>query len=68
MEYYTLLTIFYEVAQHDLQFSIWLPSYDACWNVILNENTIYKKINGTAAFCDVSTTLSKVVKPPIRPW
>lgn len=68
MEYYHLLTIFYEIAGHQTQFSIWFPSYDECWNVLLKKDSIYTAVNGTAGFCDKSEVLSKIVKPLARPW
>ena len=68
MDFYTLLTVIYTVAEHRLQFSIWFPSEEQCWNVLLGMNTIYDQVNGEAGFCDVSEIASNMVKPKLRPW
>ena len=68
MEYYTLLTIIYPIAEHELQFSVWFLSENDCWNILTKQNTIYEKLNATSGHCDVSDVASKIVKPRIRPW
>jgi len=48
--------------------SIWFPSEDDCWSVLLNNNTLYDQINAQEGYCDVSDVASKIVKPLARPW
>ncbi len=48
--------------------SIWFPSEDDCWSVLLNNNTLYDQINAQEGYCDVSDVASKIIKPKIRPW
>ena len=67
MEYYTLMSIFYEVANHELQFSVWLLSEKDCWYILMQKNSIYDQVNGTSGFCDVSEVPSKSIRPKIRP-
>lgn len=68
MEYYTLLTIYYPIAEYEVNFSIWFASEQSCWNILLDTNSIYDKVKGTSGFCDVSEIVSKIVKPKLRPW
>jgi len=68
MEYYTLLTIVYSIAEHSVQFSVWFPSEAECWNVLLETGTIYDQVNGEEGYCDISDVVSKLVKPKPRPW
>ena len=67
MEYYTLMSIFYEVANHELQFSVWVLSEESCWNILMQKDGIYDQVNGTAGFCDVSEVASRSIRPLIRP-
>tara|TARA_Y100001937_G_scaffold34949_1_gene50007 strand:- start:2194 stop:2400 length:207 start_codon:yes stop_codon:yes gene_type:complete len=68
MEFYTLLTIVYPIAEHELQFSVWFASENECWNILTKQNTIYDKLNAISGHCDVSEVASKIVKPKLRPW
>ena len=68
MEFYTLLTIVYSIAEHSMQFSVWFPSEAECWDVLLGTGTIYDQVNGEAGFCEVSDIPSKMVKPKARPF
>ena len=65
MDYYTLLTIFYTVAEHGT-FKIWFPSEADCWRVLLESGLFLHK--GTSGHCDVSEVMSRIVKPKLRPW
>ena len=47
MEFWTLLTIGYSVMEHQMQFSIWFPTEDACWSVLLDNGSLYDQINAT---------------------
>jgi len=68
MEFYTLLTVVYPLMEHDWQFSIWFPSEDECWNILMSSGNLYDKINATEGYCQVSDVVSKLVKPVARPW
>ncbi len=68
MEYYTLLTLGYPLLDHIMYVSIWFPTEDDCWSVLLNNNTLYDQINAQEGYCDVSDVASKIVKPLARPW
>jgi hypothetical protein len=68
MEYYTLLTIVYPLMEHDWQFSIWFPSEDECWSVLMSRVSLYDKINATEGYCQISDVVSKLIKPVARPW
>ena len=67
MDYYTLLTIFYTVAEHEVHMSIWFPSEADCWRVLL-ESGLYEEVKATSGHCDVSEVVSRMVKPKLRPW
>ena len=67
MDYYTLLTIFYTVAEHEVHFRIWFPSEADCWRVLL-ESGLYEEVKATSGHCDVSEVVSRIVKPVARPW
>ena len=67
MEYYTLLTIFYTIAEHDVHLRVWFTSEADCWRVLL-ESGLYEEVKATSAHCDVSKVASNFVKPKIRPW
>ena len=54
--------------EHHMQFSIWLPSEEACWNMLMGSDALYEQINATEGHCDVSDVANKIVKPKIRPW
>ena len=68
MEFFTLLTIGYSVLEHHMQFSVWFPSEDSCWSVLLNSGALYDQINATEGHCDVSEVASHLVRPKLRPW
>ena len=68
MEFWTLLTIGYSVMEHQMQFSIWFPTEDACWSVLLDNGSLYDQINATEGHCDVSEVTSHLVRPKLRPW
>ena len=68
MEFWTLLTIAYSVMEHEMQFSIWFPTEDACWSVLLDNGSLYDQINATEGHCDVSEVASHIVRPKLRPW
>lgn len=50
-----------------LETKILFASEDECWNVLLDKNTIYDRIDGQAGFCEVSDILSKLVRPKAKP-
>ena len=68
MEYFTLLTIGYTLAEHQMYTTVWFPSEDACWNILLNIGGFYDQINATEGHCDVSEVASHIVRPKLRPW
>ena len=68
MEYYTLLTLGYTLLDNMMYVSIWFPSEDDCWSVLMNNNTLYDQINAQEGYCDVSDVASKIIKPKLRPW
>ena len=68
MEYWTLLTLGYQVLDQTMYVSIWFPNEEDCWSVLLNNNTLYDQINAQEGYCDVSDVASKITKPKIRPW
>ena len=68
MEYWTLLTLGYQVLDQTMYVSIWVPNEEDCWSVLLNNGTLYDQINAQEGYCDVSEVLSKLVKPRLRPW
>lgn len=68
MEYYSLLTVVYELMGHTWEFSIWFPSEDKCWSVLTEVNTIYDRVKATEGYCQVTEVASKIVKPMVRPW
>ena len=68
MEYFTLLTIGYTIAEHQMYLTAWLPSEKACWDILLTSNGFYDKINATEGHCDVSEVASQIVRPKLRPW
>lgn len=67
MDYYTLLTITYMIAEHDVHFRIWFTSEADCWRVLL-ESGLYEEVKGTSGYCDVSEVASRIVRPKLRPW
>tara|TARA_R100001460_G_scaffold43656_1_gene79982 strand:- start:163 stop:369 length:207 start_codon:yes stop_codon:yes gene_type:complete len=68
MEFFTLLTVGYTVAEHQMYLTAWFDSEDACWDVLLTINGFYDKISATEGHCDVSEVASHVVRPRLRPW
>ena len=68
MEYWTLLTLGYQVLDQTMYVSIWFSNEEDCWSVLLNNGTLYDQINAQEGYCDVSEVLSKLVKPLARPW
>jgi hypothetical protein len=68
MDFWTLMTIGYNVMEHNMQFSIWLPSEEACWNMLMGSDALYEQINATEGHCDVSEIHSNLVRPKVRPW
>ena len=68
MEYWTLLTIGYNVFDNMMYVSIWFQNEKDCWSVLMNSGTLYDQINAEMGYCDVSEVASHVVRPKIRPW
>jgi hypothetical protein len=68
MEYWTLLTIGYNVLDNMMYVSIWFQNEKDCWSVLMNSGTLYDQINAEMGYCDVSEVASHVVRPKIRPW
>lgn len=68
MEYFTMLTIGYELAEHQMYLTAWFPSEEACWDVLLTSGGFYDKINATEGHCDVSEVASHMIRPKLRPW
>ena len=68
MEYWTLLTLGYQVLDQIMYVSIWFSSEDDCWSVLLNNGTLYDQIKAQEGYCDVSEVASNIVKPKLRPW
>jgi len=68
MEFFTLLTVGYTVAEHQMYLTAWFDSEDACWDILLTISGFYDKINATEGHCDVSEVASHVVRPKLRPW
>ena len=68
MDYWTRLTLGYNVLDNTMYVSIWFKTEEDCWSVLLNNNTLYEQINAVEGYCDVSEVASKIVKPKIRPW
>ena len=68
MDYWTLLTLGYNVLDQTMYVSIWFKTEEDCWSVLLNNNTLYEQISAVEGYCDVSEVASKIVKPKIRPW
>ena len=68
MDYWTLLTLGYQVLDQTLYVSIWFSNEEDCWSVLLNNGTLYDQINAQEGYCDVSDVISKLVKPALRPW
>lgn len=68
MDYFTMLTIGYTLAEHQMYLTAWFPSEEACWDVLLTSNGFYDKINATEGHCDVSEVASQIVRPKLRPW
>ena len=68
MEFFTLLTIGYTLAEHQMYLTVWFPNEDACWDVLLNVGGFYDQINATEGHCDVSEVASHLVRPKLRPW
>lgn len=62
-----MLTIVYIMGGQPLETKILFASEDECWNVLLDKNTIYDRIDGQAGFCEVSDILSKLVRPKAKP-
>ena len=62
-----MLTIVYIMGGQPLETKILFASEDECWNVLLDTNTIYDRIDGQAGFCEVSDILSKLVRPKAKP-
>ena len=56
------------LAEHQMYTTVWFPSEDACWNVLLNVGGFYDQINATEGHCDVSEVASHIVRPKLRPW
>ena len=54
MEYWTLLTLGYQVLDQTMYVSIWFPNEEDCWSVLLNNGTLYDQINAQEGYCDVS--------------
>ena len=53
-----MLTIGYTLAEHQMYTTVWFPSEDACWNVLLSVGGFYDQINATEGHCDVSEVAS----------
>ena len=68
MDYWTLLTLGYQVLDQTMYVSIWFSSAEDCWSVLLSNGTLYDQINAQEGYCDVSDVTSKIVKPVLRPW
>jgi len=68
MEFFTMLSIVYVMGGQPLEAKILFASEDDCWDVLLDTDTIYDRINGQAGFCEVSEIPSVIVTPKIRPW
>ena len=68
MEYFTMLTIGYTLAEHQMYMTVWFPSEEACWNILLESGGFYDQINATEGHCDVSEVASRIVRPKLRPW
>lgn len=68
MEFFTLLTVFYTIAEHEIHFSIWFLSEADCWRVLLEDGGIYEQVKATSGHCDVSKVASHIVRPKLRPW
>lgn len=68
MEYWTLLTIGYNVLDNMMYVSIWFENEKDCWSVLMNSGTLYDQINAEVGYCDVSEVASHIVRPKIRPW
>ena len=68
MDYWTLLTMGYNVLDHTMYVSIWFSNEESCWSAVLEKDSIYEKINAVEGYCDVSEVASRIVKPKLRPW
>ena len=68
MDYWTLLTLGYQVLEHTMNVSIWFSSEEDCWSVLLRNGALYDQINAIEGYCDVSEVASNIVKPKLRPW
>lgn len=68
MDYWTLLTLGYQVLDQTMYVSIWFSSEEDCWSVLLRNGALYDQINAIEGHCDVSDVTSKLVKPKLRPW
>ena len=67
MEFFHLLIIHYWMNDQLNETKIWFPSYESCWNELLDNNSLYDRINGEAGWCVASDVPSKIIRPKIRP-
>ena len=68
MEYFTLLTVYYEFLDYPMEFSVWFYNQNDCWDAVIEKVSIYKLIDAEQATCQESDIISKAVKPKVRPW
>tara|TARA_B100001939_G_scaffold347972_1_gene371707 strand:- start:8206 stop:8481 length:276 start_codon:yes stop_codon:yes gene_type:complete len=68
MEYFTLLTVYYNFLDYPMEFSVWFYNKNDCWDAVINKVSIYKIIEATEAICQETDMISKAIAPKLRPW
>lgn len=68
MEYFTLLTVYYDLLDYPMEFSVWFYNENDCWDAVINKVSIYKIIEAKEAFCQKTDMISKAIAPKLRPW
>ena len=68
MEYFTLLTVYYNFLDYPMEFSVWFHNKNDCWNAVTNKVSIYKIIDAEQDTCQESNIVSKALRPKLRPW